>query len=122
MVTQRDFTKVSGVLFLLDQDEEDGGDQEEPPEDDGEDVQDFDGAAESDWDSLAFEPRKSFSPCTTPYCKEKNFAHTHSVDRCFKLHPQKGKKGGSKGSSSLLFTKGRCLPWQCTAIAVQQYN
>jgi hypothetical protein len=84
-------------LFLLDQDEEDGGDQEELPEDDGEDVQDFDGAAESDWDSLAFEPRKSFAPCTTPYCKDKNIAHTHSVGRCFKLHPQKGKGGGSKG-------------------------
>ena len=57
---------------------------------------------------LSASPIFSFSPCTTAYCKEKNIAHTHSTDRCYKLHPQNGKGGkGSKGSSSLLFTKGR---------------
>ncbi len=94
-------------LFLLDQDAEEDDEQDDLQDDDGEDVQDPDGAGESDWDSLAFEQRKSFAPCTTPFCKEKNIAHAHSTDRCYKLDPPKGKGGSSKGSSSLLFTKGR---------------
>ncbi len=94
-------------LFLLDQDAEEDDDQDDLQDDDGEDVQDPDGAGESDWDSLAFEQRKSFSPCIIPFCKERNIAHTHSTDRCYQLHPQKGKGGSSKGSGSLLFTKGR---------------
>jgi hypothetical protein len=94
-------------LFLLDQDAEEDVEQDDLQDDDGEDLQDPDGAGESDWDSLAFEQRKSFSPCTTAFCKERNIAHTHSTDRCYKLHPHKGKGGSSKGSSSLLFTKGR---------------
>jgi hypothetical protein len=94
-------------LFLLDQDAEEDDEQDDLQDDNGEDVQDPDGAGESDWDSLAFEQRKSFAPCTTPFCKERNIAHTHSTDRCYKLHPPKGKGGGGKGSSSLLFTKGK---------------
>ncbi len=82
-------------------------DQDDLQDDDGEDFQDPEGAGESDWDSLAFEQRKSFSPCTTAFCKERNIAHTHSTDRCYKLHPPKGKGGSSKGGSSLLFTKGK---------------
>ncbi len=95
-------------LFLLDQDAEEEDDQDNLQDYDAEDAQDPENAGESDWDSLAFEPRKSFSPCTTPFCKERNIAHTHSTDRCYKLHPQKGKggKGSVKGSNSLLFTKG----------------
>jgi hypothetical protein len=95
-------------LFLLDQDAEEEDDQDDRQDYDAEDAQDPENAGESDWDSLAFEPRKSFSPCTTPFCKEKNIAHTHSTDRCYKLHPQNGKggKGSVKGNNSLLFTKG----------------
>jgi hypothetical protein len=94
-------------LFLLDQDAEEDDDQDDLQDDDGEDFQDSDGAGKSDWDSLAFEQRKSFSPYTTAFCKERNTAHTHSTDRCYKFHPQTGKGGSSKGSSSLLFTKGK---------------
>ena len=61
---------------------------------------------ESDWDTLAFEQLKSFPHCTTPFCKERNIAHIHSTDRCYKLHPSKDKGGSSKGSSSSLSTKG----------------
>ncbi len=77
-------------LFLLDQDAEEDDEQDELQDDDGEDVQDPDDAGESDWDSLAFEQRKSVAPCTTPFCKEQNIANTHSTDRCYKLHPPKG--------------------------------
>jgi hypothetical protein len=94
-------------LFLLDHDAEKDVEQDNLQDDDGEDVQDSDGAGQSDWDSLAFEQRRSFASCTTPYCKERNIAHTHSTDRCYKLHPPKGKGGGGKESSSLLFTKGK---------------
>jgi hypothetical protein len=94
-------------LFLLDQDAEEDDEQDDLQDVDGEDVQDPDGAGESDWDSLAFEQRKSFAPCTTPYCKERKIAHTHSTDRCYKLHPPKVKGVSGKGSSSLLFTKGK---------------
>jgi hypothetical protein len=94
-------------LFLLDQDVENDNEQDDQQDDEGEDVQSPDGAGESDWDSLAFEQCKSFAPCTTPYCKDRNIAHTHSTDRCYKLHPPKGKGAGGKGSSSLLFTKGK---------------
>ncbi len=62
-------------LFLLDQDAEEDDEQNDLQDDDGEDPQDPDGAGESDWDSLAFEQRKSFSPCTTAFCKERNIAH-----------------------------------------------
>ncbi len=95
-------------IFLLDQDAEEEDDQEDLQDYDAEDAQDSIDAGESDWDSLAFEPRKSFSPCTTPFCKDRNISHTHSTDRCYKLHPQKGKGGKAnvKGSNSLLFTKG----------------
>ncbi len=89
-------------LYLLDQDAEENEEQDDQQDDDWEDDQDPDVAGESDWDSLAFEQRKSFSHCTTPFRKEKNIAHTHSTDRCYKLHPPKGKGGSSKGSSSLL--------------------
>ncbi len=95
----------------MDQDAEEDDEQDDLQEDYNEDVQDPDDAGESDWNSLAFEQCKSFPHCTTPFCNERNIAHTHSSDRCFKLHPQKGKggnnKGSSKGSSSLLFTKGK---------------
>jgi hypothetical protein len=99
-------------LFFLDQDAEEDDEQDDLQEDDSEDVQDPDGAGKSDWNSLAFEQRKSFTHCTTPFCKERNIAHTHSSDRCYKLHPQKGSQRRKQqrkrqGSSSLLFTKGK---------------
>ena len=94
-------------LFLLDQDTEEDDEQYEQQDDEGDDEHNADGTGETEWDSLAFEQRKSFAPCTTPYCKERNIAHTHTTDRCYKLHPPKGKGSGSKGSSSLLFTKGK---------------
>ena len=93
-------------LFLLDQGAEEDDDQQDLQDEDVADDHDPDYAGEADWDSFAFEQRKSFSPCTTPFCKERNIAHTHSTDRCYKLHPQKGKGGGSKAGSSLMFTKG----------------
>ncbi len=96
-------------LFLLDQDAEEKDDQDDLQDYGAEDAHDPENTGESDWDSLAFEQRKSFSPCTTSFCKEKNIAHTHSTeDRCYKLHPQNGKggKGSVKGSNSLLFIKG----------------
>jgi hypothetical protein len=42
-------------------------------------AEDDDGS--SSWDTLAFQQKSTFPPCTTPYCKEKNIAHTHSTDR-----------------------------------------
>jgi hypothetical protein len=47
-------------LFLLDQDAEEDDEQDDLQENDSEDVQDPDDAGESDWNSLAFEQRKSF--------------------------------------------------------------
>ncbi len=88
-------------LVLLHQDADENDEQDDHKDDDEEDYQDSDGAGESVWDSLAFEQRKSFPHCTTPFCKERNIAHTHSSDRCYKLHPQKGKGGSSKGSRAL---------------------
>jgi hypothetical protein len=71
-----------------------------------EDQEHEDEAAE-DWDFYAFQQSSSgFSPCTTQYCKDKNIAHTHSTERCYKLHPSKGKGASPKGRNSLLFTKG----------------
>ncbi len=49
-------------LFLLDQDVEEDDEQEDQQDDEGANVQSSDGAGESDWDSLAFEQRKSFAP------------------------------------------------------------
>ena len=95
-------------LFLLDQDAEEGDDQDDQQDDGEQDELGPEAGDEENHEAYAFEPRKSFSPCTTAYCKEKNIAHTHSTDRCYKLHPQNGKGGkGTKGNSSLLFTKGR---------------
>ena len=79
-------------LFLLDQDAEEDDEQDDLQEDDSEDVQDPDGAGEADWDSLAFVQRKSFAPCTTPFCKERNIAHTHSTDRQRGRLQRKGQK------------------------------
>jgi hypothetical protein len=60
-----------------------------------------------DWDFYAFQQSSSsFAPCTTQYCKDKNISHTHSTERCYKLHPSKGKGASPKGGNSLLFTKG----------------
>ena len=69
-------------LFLLDQDAEEDDEQDEQQDDEGEDVHYPDGTGEAEWNSLAFEQRTSFAPCTTLYCKERNIAHTHSLDRC----------------------------------------
>jgi hypothetical protein len=70
-----------------------------------------DEAAEDDgsftWDTLAFQQKATFPPCTTPYCKEKNIEHTHSTERCYKLHPPKGKGSPAGERHSLLFVKGK---------------
>ena len=79
-------------LFLLDHDAEDNDEQDDQQDEDEQDAQDPDAVDDSNWESYAFDQRKSFSPCTTPFCKEKNIAHTHSTDRCYKLHPQSGKE------------------------------
>jgi hypothetical protein len=63
--------------------------------------------AASDWDFYSFQQSSStFPPCTTQHCKDKNIAHTHTNERCYKLHPSKGKGASPKGRNSLLFTKG----------------
>jgi hypothetical protein len=41
------------------------------------------------WDSLAFQQKSTFPHCTTQFCKDRNIAHTHSTERCYKLHPSK---------------------------------
>jgi hypothetical protein len=51
--------------------------------------------------------KATFPPCTTPYCKEKNIAHTHSTERCYKLHPPKGKGSPAGGRHSFLVFKGK---------------
>jgi hypothetical protein len=33
----------------------------------------------SSWDSLAFQQKSTFPSCTTPYCKERNIAHTQLI-------------------------------------------
>ena len=81
-------------------------DQDEHQDDNWDDGHEPSGECESDWDTLAFELEKSFPHCTTLFCKERNIVHTHSTDRCYKLHPSKGKGGSSKGSSLSLFIKG----------------
>jgi hypothetical protein len=58
------------------------------------------------WDSLAFQQKNTFPPCTTQFCKDRNIAHTHSTERCYKLQSPKGKRTPGKGAHSLLFTKG----------------
>jgi hypothetical protein len=94
-------------LLLLDQEAGEDDVQDDQQDEDEQVFSDSYIVDDSNWESYAFEQRKSFSPCTTPFCKEKNIAHTHSTDRCYKLHPQKGKGGkGVKGSNSLIFTKG----------------
>jgi hypothetical protein len=58
----------------------------------------------SSWDTLAFQQKATFPPCTTPYCKEKNIAYTHSTNRYYyKLHPPKGKGSPAGARHSLLF-------------------
>ncbi len=74
-------------LFLLDQDAEEGDGQDDQQDEDEQDAHDPDAGEDDNWESYAFDQRKSFSPCTTAYCQEKNIAHTHSTDRCYKLHP-----------------------------------
>jgi hypothetical protein len=58
------------------------------------------------WNSFAFQQKSTFPHCTTQFCKDRKIDHTHSTDRCYKLHPPKGKGAPGKGSHSLLFTKG----------------
>jgi hypothetical protein len=71
------------------------------------DTQELEEEAAEDWDFYAFQQSScSFAPCTTQYCKDKNISHTHSTERCYKLHPSKGKGAAPKGRSALLFTKG----------------
>ena len=64
-------------LFLLDQDAEEGDEQDDQQDEDEQGAQDPDAGEDETWESYAFDQRKSFSPCTTAYCKEKNIAHTH---------------------------------------------
>ena len=66
-------------------------DQDEHQDDNWDDGHEPSGECESDWDTLAFGLEKSFPHCTTLFCKERNIVHTHSTDRCYKLHPSKGK-------------------------------
>ncbi len=56
--------------------------------------------------SLAFQQKSTFPPCTTQFCKDRNIAHTHSTERFYKLQPPKGKGAPGKGAYSLLFTNG----------------
>ena len=93
-------------LYHMELDPNGVDDQDEHQDDNWDDGHEPSGECESDWDTLAFELEKSFPHCTTLFCKERNIVHTHSTDRCYKLHPSKGKGGSSKGSSSSLFTKG----------------
>ncbi len=68
---------------------------EDAPEEVGDADWEEDEAADDDgsstWDTLAFQQKATFPPCTTPYCKEKNIAHTHSTDRCYKNTHRKEK-------------------------------
>jgi hypothetical protein len=48
-------------LFLLDQDVEKNDEQDDQQDVDDQDAQDPDAVGDSDWDSFAFEQRKSFS-------------------------------------------------------------
>jgi hypothetical protein len=72
-------------LLLLDQDAEECDEQDDQQDEDDQDDQDPEAVEGEDWGSYAFDQRKSFSPCTTPYCKDKNIAHTHSTDRAVLL-------------------------------------
>ena len=93
-------------LYHMELDPDDADDQDEHQDDNWDDEHEPSGECESDWDTLVFEQLKSIPHCTTPFCKERNIAHIHSTDRCYKLHPSKDKGGSSKGSSSSLSTKG----------------
>ena len=83
------------------EDQEDHPQQEEDWEEDPDETDDS-----TCWDSFAFQQKSTFPHCTTQFCKDRKIDHTHSTDRCYKLHPTKGKGSPGKGSHSLLFTKG----------------
>jgi hypothetical protein len=91
----------------MEQDTWDEEGDEEADDADWEEDEAADDEGSSTWDTLAFQQKATFPPCTTPYCKEKNIAHTHSTDRCYKIHPPKGKGSPSGGRHSLLFVKGK---------------
>ncbi len=94
-------------LYTMEQDSWDENSDAMNDELDWGESQEFEDEAVEDWDFYAFQQSSSsFSPCTTQYCKDKNISHTHSTERCYKLHPPKGKGASPKGRSSLLFTKG----------------
>jgi hypothetical protein len=48
------------------------------------------------WESFAFQQKSTFPHCITQFCKDRKIAHTHSTDRCYKLHPPKGKGAPGK--------------------------
>ena len=97
----------SRPTYSMEQDTWDDEGDEEADDADWEEDEAADDESSSTWDTLAFQQKATFPPCTTPYCKEKNIAHTHSTDRCYKIHPPKGKGSPSGGRHSLLFVKGK---------------
>ncbi len=58
-------------LYHMEQESWDEANPNEQQEDDWEEGLEPGAISESDWGSLAFEQRKSFPHCTTPFCKEK---------------------------------------------------
>ncbi len=69
-------------LFLLDQGAGEDDEQDDMQVDDVDDFKDTDGECESDWNSFAFEQRKSFAHITITYLKERDIDHKNSKDRC----------------------------------------
>ncbi len=94
-------------MYSMEQDSWEDKDYEEHQDVDWEEDEDADDDGSFSWDVLAFQQKATFPPCTTPYCKEKKIAHTHSTDRCYKLHSPKDKGSPAGGQQALLFVKGK---------------
>jgi hypothetical protein len=93
----------SRPTYSMEQDTWDDESYDEAGDADWEEDEAVDDDGSSTWDTLAFQQKATFPPCITPYCKEKNIAHIHSTDRCYKIHPPKGKGSPAGGRHSLLF-------------------
>jgi hypothetical protein len=65
--------------YSMEQDVWDDEGYEEAGDADWDEDETADDQGSSTWDTLAFQQKATFPPCTTPYCKEKNIAHTHST-------------------------------------------
>jgi hypothetical protein len=73
----------SRPVYSMEQDSWEEENYEENQDANWEEDEAADDDVSSSWDALAFQRKATLPPCTTPYCNEKNIAHTHSTRRCY---------------------------------------